>query len=88
MHLGLADSVHAALMANDPRPHMKQQWMQDAVKPSHRGLLTAQANRAGKSVHAFASEHAHDRGSLGQRARFAITATRIAHKHAKYGEGP
>jgi hypothetical protein len=50
----------------------KKHWMQGAVKPSHKGLFTAKANAAGKSVHEYAVEKKHAKGKLGKEARLAL----------------
>lgn len=49
-------------------------WMEHAVKPSHRGLFTAEAKKAGMSVSAYAEKEKHAKGKLGKRARFALLA--------------
>lgn len=49
----------------------KTKWMQKAVK--HPGSFTAEAKRAGKSVHAFAELKKHAKGKVGKRARLALT---------------
>jgi len=58
---------------------MAKNWIAGAVK--HPGAFTASAKRAGKSVGEYAREHQHDSGKLGQRARFAMTMRKLAHKH-------
>jgi len=45
--------------------------MQGAVK--HPGVFKAAAERAGESTHEFAEKHKHDSGTLGRRARLALT---------------
>jgi hypothetical protein len=45
--------------------------MQHAVK--HPGAFTASVDRAGKSVHEYAEEKKHASGTLGKRARLALT---------------
>jgi hypothetical protein len=60
----------------------QDRWMQDAVPPSHEGIFTAKAKRAGESVGEYAQEHKHDSGTLGAQARFAINARRIARRRA------
>lgn len=37
------------------------------------GVFSSAAKRAGKSTRAFAEEHKHDKGKLGNRARLALT---------------
>ena len=49
------------------------------IKPSHRGLFTEKAKRAGKPVQEYAREKAHAGGKLGQEANFA----RMAKRHWK-----
>ena len=53
-------------------------WMQAAVPKSHRGIFTAKAKRAGKSVQAYARAKAHAPGKLGAQARFALNAKKVA----------
>lgn len=54
----------------------KKHFIQKAIK--HPGAFTAQAKRAGKSVHEFAEEHKHDSGTTGRRARLALTLSKLA----------
>jgi hypothetical protein len=49
------------------------------IKPSHRGLFTEKAHKAGKSVQEYANEEAHAGGVLGKEANFA----RMAKRHFK-----
>lgn len=46
-------------------------WIQGAVK--HPGAFTRSADEAGKSVHEYAEEHKGSSGTLGKRARLALT---------------
>lgn len=50
----------------------------------HPGALTKSAHKAGESPMEFASEHKHDSGKTGQRARLALTL-RGMHKKANGG---
>ena len=50
---------------------MSKHWIAGAIILP--GAFTAQAKKAGKSVAAFAQEHKHDSGTLGKRARLALT---------------
>jgi len=43
----------------------------------HPGSFSKAAKKAGKSTAAFASEHAHDSGTLGRRARLAQTLAKL-----------
>jgi hypothetical protein len=66
----------------------KEKWMQDAVPPSHRGLLTAKARRAGYSnVQEFARQVLATRDRYSTRtvrqANFAVNAAKIAREHAR-----
>lgn len=59
-----------------------EKWMQKAVPPSHRGIFTAKAKKAGMSVAAFASKTL-AAGSKAdtktkRQAAFAKTAEKIA----------
>jgi len=59
---------------------MAKNWIKGAIKRP--GAFTAQADRAGKTVHQFAVEHQHDTGVTGQRARLALTLEGMHHsKH-------
>lgn len=53
---------------------MAKRWMQKAVRPEHKGELTAKAKAAGQSPMAYAHSHAHSPGLTGQQARFALIA--------------
>lgn len=53
-------------------------WIAGAVK--HPGAFTKQADKAGKSVHAFAESHKHDSGKTGNRARLALTLAKLRYK--------
>lgn len=56
-------------------------WMQDAVKPSRKGVFKKKAQRAGKTTREFAEEHKGDKGTLGKEARLALTfMDHAAHK--------
>ena len=54
--------------------------IQGAVPKSHKGIFTAKADKAGKSVHEMAEEHKHDSGKLGNEARLALTFQKMAKK--------
>ena len=49
----------------------KKKWIQGAIK--HPGSFTKSAQRAGKPVHEFAELKKHASGTLGKRARLALT---------------
>ena len=53
-------------------------WMQAAVPKSRRGIFTAKAKRAGKSVQEYARQKAHAKGQLGRQARFALIAKKVS----------
>lgn len=59
---------------------MAKNWIQGAVKKP--GAMTAAAKREGVSNSAYISEHQHDSGKAGQRARFAAVMKGL-HKAAK-----
>ncbi len=48
----------------------KVNWIKSAIKKP--GALTASAKKVGESPMEFASEHKHDSGKTGNRARFAL----------------
>jgi hypothetical protein len=56
-------------------------WIQGAIK--HPGAATAAAHREGESVGEWASEHEHDSGTTGKRARLAKTLRAMHHKGGK-----
>ncbi len=64
-----------AIKDGHPDAHL---WMQAAVPKSHRGIFTAKAKKAGKSVQQYARAKAHAPGKLGAQARFALNAKRVA----------
>jgi hypothetical protein len=55
-------------------------WMAGAVKPSHKGLFSAKAKRAGKSTAEYAKEEAGAPGALGREARLAKTFAKFRPK--------
>ena len=55
---------------------VRKHWEQGAVK--HPGAFTASAKRAGMSTHAYAEKEKHAKGTLGKRARLALTFERQA----------
>jgi hypothetical protein len=52
--------------------------MQAAVPKSRRGIFTAKAKKAGKSVQQYARAKQHAPGKLGAQARFALNAKKVA----------
>lgn len=50
---------------------MGGKWMQDAVKPSRKGVFKAKAERAGMSTAAYAAKEKDAPGRLGKEARLA-----------------
>lgn len=59
----------------------KKKWIKSAIK--HPGSFKAAAERAGKSTSAFATEHEHDSGTIGKRARLAKTLMSMHKKRYK-----
>lgn len=57
---------------------MARRFISSAIK--HPGAFRAQAKAAGKSTAEFAQEHKHDSGKTGQRARLAITLSKLRKK--------
>lgn len=53
-------------------------WIQGAI--GHPGSFGRSARQAGKSTSQFAQMHKHDSGKLGQRARLALTLSRLRKK--------
>lgn len=50
-------------------------WIQGAIR--HPGSFRNAAQRAGMSTRAFAEKHKHSSGTIGRRARLALTLTRM-----------
>lgn len=59
---------------------MANKWMQSAVIPSHKGLFTAKAKKAGMSVPKYAAEKSSASGTLGKEARLAQTFEKLRGK--------
>jgi len=55
---------------------MTEKFIQKAIK--HPGAFTASAKSAGKSVGEYAQEKKHASGTVGRRARLAITLRKLA----------
>lgn len=55
---------------------MAKHWIAGAVK--HPGAMTKMAKSEGVSNSKFESEHKHDSGKAGQRARFALSMKALA----------
>ncbi len=55
-------------------------WIQDAVKPSKKGVFKAKAEKAGESTAEYASEKASAPGALGREARLAQTFSKMRKK--------
>lgn len=53
-------------------------WIQGAIE--HPGSFRESAEKAGESTHEYAEEHKHDSGTLGRRARLALTLGKMHHK--------
>jgi len=59
----------------------KKHWIKAAIK--HPGAMTAAAKNEGVSNSEYISEHKHDSGKAGHRARLADTLKGMHHKHKK-----
>lgn len=59
------------------RRRRKKHFIAGAIK--HPGVFREAAERAGKTMAAFATEHKHDAGTLGNRARLAKTLMHMNH---------
>lgn len=57
---------------------MAKKWIQKAIKKP--GSFTAAAKKAGMSTHAFAEKKKHASGKVGQRARLALTLSKMHKK--------
>jgi len=64
-----------AIKDGKPDAHL---WMQAAVPKARRGIFTAKAKKAGKTVQAYARAKQHAPGKLGKQARFALNAKKVA----------
>ena len=64
-----------SIKSGQPDAHL---WMQAAVPKSRKGIFTAKAKKAGKTVQAYARAKEHAKGKLGKEARFALTAKRLS----------
>jgi hypothetical protein len=61
---------------HNDRPVMKSGgWIKGAIKKP--GVFKASAKKAGMSTHAFAEKHKHDSGVTGNRARLALTLSKM-----------
>jgi len=56
---------------------MRPNWISKAI--SHPGALKRSAKKAGMSTHAFAEEHKGSSGTVGKRARLALTLSKFHH---------
>lgn len=52
-------------------------WMQSSVIPSHKGLFSAKAKRAGMTTQEYARKKANAPGTLGKEARLAETFAKL-----------
>ncbi len=65
-------------MSKGYMPHKKKKnWIAGAVK--HPGAFTKSAKKAGESVHEYAEEKKDAKGTLGRRARLALTFEHMNH---------
>ncbi len=58
---------------------MAKSWIKGAINPAHKGQFAAKAEKAGKTTEAFAREHEHAPGKLGEQARLALTLMGMSH---------
>jgi len=63
---------------------LEKNWIAGAIKKP--GAETAAAKKAGMGVQAYAHKHAHDSGKSGQRARLAITLSKLKKEEATFDE--
>lgn len=61
-----------------PRDAKPKKWIAGAIK--HPGSFTASAERAGKGTMSYAREKQHAGGTLGKRARLALTLAKMHRK--------
>jgi hypothetical protein len=64
----------------------KKKWIQKAHLK--KGAFTAQADKAGKSVHEYAEEKKDAPGTTGKRARLALTFEGMRHKKSPLHDHP
>ena len=60
---------------------MAKKWISGAIK--HPGALTRAAKSKGESPMEFAREHAHSSGTVGRRARLALTLRKLGKRHKR-----
>lgn len=60
---------------------VKRHKQEIAIKPSHEGLFTAKAHKAGKSVSEYASEEAHSSTASTATKKQAVFAENASHWH-------
>ena len=60
---------------------MAKKWIQGAIK--HPGSFSKAAKKAGMSTRAYAEAHKGDKGTLGRRARLALTLMGMHHSKPK-----
>lgn len=62
---------------------MGSTWMQNAVKPSRKGVFKAKAEKAGMSTAAYAAQEKGAPGKLGKEARLAQTFMKTNHSRGR-----
>jgi hypothetical protein len=63
---------------------LEKNWIAGAIKKP--GSMTAAAKRAGESTSEYEQKHKHDSGKAGQRARLAITLSKLKKEEATFDE--
>ena len=54
-----------------------------SIKPENRGKFSAKAKAAGETTAQYAREHYHDKGKLGEEARFAANAMKVSRRRSR-----
>lgn len=57
----------------------QHKWIAGAIE--HHGVFRAAAEKAGKSTREYAMEHKNSPGTIGKRARLALTLMKLSHHH-------
>ena len=83
MKAGIQAAIKSSKTPAHLKPHLQKRLentdMSMNINPAHKGLFTAKAKAAGKSVQQYANEKADAGGTLGKEANFA----RMAKRHFK-----
>lgn len=81
MKAGIKAAARSSKTPAHLKPHLEKRLKENTdmsmnINPAHKGLFTAKAKAAGKSVQQYANEKANAGGTLGKEANFARMAKR------------